>query len=180
MIDAPLALAFTAGMVAAFNPCGFALLPAYLSYYVGVDAPAAGPGPAAALFRALAVGAAVTAGFAVVFGIAGTLVTELSLSVQRLTPWLSILLGLGPVVLGAAMLGGFQPQLSLPKVGRAAGGRGLGAMFVSASPTPPSRSPAPCRCSWPRWPAPSGMPASPPGWPASPPTPSAWAPSCWC
>ena len=130
MIDAPLALAFTAGMVAAFNPCGFALLPAYLSYYVGVDEPAAGPGPGAALFRALAVGAAVTAGFAVVFGIAGTLVTELSLSVQRLTPWLSILLGLGLVVLGAAMLGGFQPQLSLPKVGRAAGGRGLGAMFV--------------------------------------------------
>jgi len=132
MIDAPLALAFTAGMVAAFNPCGFALLPAYLSYYVGVDEPGEGPGPApaAAVVRALTVGATVTAGFVLVFGIAGTLVTELSLSVQRVAPWLSIVLGLGLLVLGASMLKGFQPRLSLPKVGKAASGRGSGAMFV--------------------------------------------------
>lgn len=130
MIDAPLALAYAAGMVAAFNPCGFALLPAYLSYYVGVDEPEAGAGPAAATLRGLAVGAAVTAGFVVVFGVAGTLVTELSLSVQRVTPWLSVVLGLALLVLGGAMLAGFQPRLSLPKVGRAARGRGLGAMFV--------------------------------------------------
>ena len=35
MIDAPLALAFAAGLVATVNPCGFAMLPAYLSYFVG-------------------------------------------------------------------------------------------------------------------------------------------------
>lgn len=29
MIDAPFALAFTAGLVATVNPCGFAMLPAY-------------------------------------------------------------------------------------------------------------------------------------------------------
>ena len=33
MIDAPLALAFSAGLVATVNPCGFAMLPAYLSYF---------------------------------------------------------------------------------------------------------------------------------------------------
>ena len=29
------ALALSAGIIAAFNPCGFAMLPAYMSYYVG-------------------------------------------------------------------------------------------------------------------------------------------------
>ena len=42
MIDAPFALAFTAGMVATVNPCGFAMLPAYLSYFLGLEA--VGPG----------------------------------------------------------------------------------------------------------------------------------------
>ncbi len=37
MIDAPLAYAFTAGAVATVNPCGFAMLPAYLSYFLGIE-----------------------------------------------------------------------------------------------------------------------------------------------
>ena len=36
-MDARLALAFSAGMVATVNPCGFALLPAYLSYFLGLE-----------------------------------------------------------------------------------------------------------------------------------------------
>ena len=74
-----LALAFVAGAVATINPCGFALLPAYLSYFLGLDddATAAAPGGDAAtgspgganpVLRALAVSAAVTLGFVVVFG----------------------------------------------------------------------------------------------------------------
>ncbi len=129
MIDAPLALAFTAGMVAAFNPCGFALLPAYLSFYLGVDADERTAAPAAA-GRGVTVGAAVTAGFVVVFGIAGTAVTQLSLSVQGFAPWLTVVLGAILVVLGLAMLKGFQPKLALPRLGRLADGRGLGSMFL--------------------------------------------------
>ena len=34
MIEAPFALAFGAGLVATLNPCGFAMLPAYLSYFM--------------------------------------------------------------------------------------------------------------------------------------------------
>ena len=37
VIDAPLALAFTTGMVATVNPCGFAMLPAYLSFFIGIE-----------------------------------------------------------------------------------------------------------------------------------------------
>ncbi|MGH9112549.1 MAG: cytochrome c biogenesis protein CcdA, partial [Acidimicrobiales bacterium] len=39
MIDAPVGFAFAAGMVAAFNPCGFAMLPAYLSWFLGQSEP---------------------------------------------------------------------------------------------------------------------------------------------
>jgi len=60
VVDAPLALAFTAGMVATVNPCGFAMLPAYLSFFIGSEGDE--PSPAAAVARGLAVGAVVSLG----------------------------------------------------------------------------------------------------------------------
>ncbi|MFI2369266.1 hypothetical protein [Streptomyces sp. NPDC018833] len=48
MPDLPLALAVTAGMLAAVNPCGFALLPAYLSLLVLGDATPTPPPPSSA------------------------------------------------------------------------------------------------------------------------------------
>ena len=35
MIDVDLAFPLAAGLIAAFNPCGFAMLPAYLAYFLG-------------------------------------------------------------------------------------------------------------------------------------------------
>ena len=72
MIDAPMALALTAGMVSTVNPCGFAMLPAYLALFVSGDAEVddrAGP----RYGRALSVIAAVALGFIVVFGVMGLL-----------------------------------------------------------------------------------------------------------
>jgi hypothetical protein len=63
-----LLVALTAGMVAAFNPCGFAMLPAYLGLFLGDEA---GAKSGSAVGRALGVGAAVTVGFVAVFGVAG-------------------------------------------------------------------------------------------------------------
>ena len=37
MLEGPFALAVAAGMAATVNPCGFALLPAYLAAFVGED-----------------------------------------------------------------------------------------------------------------------------------------------
>ena len=37
MFDVPVALALGAGMLATVNPCGFAILPAYLGFFVGSD-----------------------------------------------------------------------------------------------------------------------------------------------
>ena len=128
MIDAPLALAFTAGMVAAFNPCGFALLPAYLSYFLGTEG---GSGwDRGHVGRAIVVGAAVTAGFVAVFGAAGVLVTGFSLSVQPVVPWLSIVIGAGLAALGVAVALGFHPRLPLPHVQPGGRGRGVGSMAL--------------------------------------------------
>ena len=43
VIDGLFAYAFTTGMLATVNPCGFAMLPAYLSYFLGDREPATGP-----------------------------------------------------------------------------------------------------------------------------------------
>ena len=59
MFNGPFALAITAGMVATVNPCGFALLPAYLAAFVGLEDR---PGRLGSVGRALAVSAVLTAG----------------------------------------------------------------------------------------------------------------------
>ena len=68
MFDGPFALALTAGMVATVNPCGFALLPAYLSAFVGLQE---GGNRVTAVGRAVIVSLVLTAGFVTVFGLRG-------------------------------------------------------------------------------------------------------------
>jgi cytochrome c-type biogenesis protein len=113
MIDAPLALAFAAGLVSTVNPCGFAMLPAYLSYFLGLNEPGEGR---ATVGRALVIGSVVSAGFLVVFGVVGVLVTLGLRWVITLIPWAALLIGAGLVLLGLAMLAGYQPVARLPKV----------------------------------------------------------------
>lgn len=128
MIDAPLALAFSAGLVAAFNPCGFAMLPAYLSYFLGTEDD---EGDArAGVGRALAVGVAVTVGFMVVFGLVGLAITTLSLQVYEYLPWVTLVIGVGLVGLGVAMLAGFEPTLNLPHLNKGGRERTLSSMVL--------------------------------------------------
>lgn len=127
MLEGPYALAVTAGMAATVNPCGFALLPAYLSAFLGSDHRQGGVG---AVARALSVSAALTAGFVVVFGLFGIVVTPLALSVQDHLPWLTILIGLGLVGLGIVLVTGRQPTLRLPKLQRGGGDGTIGSMFL--------------------------------------------------
>ena len=129
MIDAPLALAFASGMVATVNPCGFAMLPAYLSYFLGLEAGGDDPRRSGAL-RALGVGAVVSAGFMAVFGLAGVLFSWFSVSLTQWAPWVTVVIGLLLVVLGIALLAGWEPTVALPKLEKGTKGRGLGSMFV--------------------------------------------------
>jgi cytochrome c-type biogenesis protein len=133
-MDAKLALAFSAGMVATVNPCGFALLPAYLSYFLGLDADGttgtATTTRANPVLRALAVSAAVTAGFLVVFGVMGVLWSSVSGVIGRRLPYVTVVIGVGLVVLGVAMLRGFEPTVRLPKLELSRSGRELSSMFL--------------------------------------------------
>ncbi len=118
MSDLPLGFAFSAGTVAAFNPCGFALLPAYLSVFLAADGPPRPP--VAALRRATVVAASMAVGFAAVFGVAGFLISRTAVTVQEYTPWLSVAIGLALIPAGLAMMRGWSPKLPLPAVRRAA------------------------------------------------------------
>lgn len=121
MIEAPLALAFTAGLVATVNPCGFAMLPAYLSYFMGIDTDDDSRRP---LRSALSVAALVSVGFIAVFAVAGILITTGFRLVIDVIPWLALAIGIGITLLGIAMLFGFELSVGLPKAKRAAAGRG--------------------------------------------------------
>ena len=130
MIEAPFALALTAGMVATVNPCGFAMLPAYLSYFLGTEDAADETDAQAGILRALAVGGVVTLGFLLVFGTVGLAISHLSLSINRFLPWVTLVIGFGLLGLGIAMLRGFELVVRLPKLERGGTTRGLGSMFV--------------------------------------------------
>jgi len=112
MVDAPFGLAVAAGMLAAVNPCGFALLPAYLSFLIAGDAPG---GRGAAVGRAVAASGAMTAGFAAVFGVFGLAVAPVAGQAQRHLPWVTI--GIGGALVGAGgwlLAGRTLPGLRLP------------------------------------------------------------------
>ncbi|MGV9978402.1 cytochrome c biogenesis CcdA family protein [Micromonospora wenchangensis] len=97
----PLLLALTAGMLGAVNPCGFAMLPAYLSLLV------AGPGDGrGAVGRALAAAAGLTCGYVVVFGAFGLAVAPLADWLRPRLPWLTVTLGLGLLALGCWLIAG--------------------------------------------------------------------------
>jgi len=127
--EGPLALYLTLGMVATVNPCGFAMLPAYLAYFLGIDDRDAGP-PRATIATALRVALAVSAGFLAVFALAGLAVELTSLPVYENVPWISIVIGLALLALGLAMLGGFELNVRLPRLDRGGRERTVGSMFV--------------------------------------------------
>ncbi|MCC5946832.1 MAG: hypothetical protein JJT89_00115 [Nitriliruptoraceae bacterium] len=127
-MDLPLAFAFTAGLVATLNPCGFAMLPAYLSYFLGLDDDE-GSGAAVRVLHALQVGAVVSAGFLAVFGLAGILITLGVRAVVDAMPWIAMVVGVGVIGLGFAMLAGRELRVSLPKATSAPEGRGLRGVF---------------------------------------------------
>jgi cytochrome c-type biogenesis protein len=114
MLDAPFGLALAAGMLAAINPCGFALLPAYLSLLILGDA-ASRP---VAVARALALTGAMTLGFMAVFGLFGLAIAPVAGSIQQHLPWFTIGLGIVLAAIGVWLLiGRTLPGLRLPRGG---------------------------------------------------------------
>ncbi|KKC05144.1 cytochrome c biogenesis CcdA family protein [Mycobacterium nebraskense] len=111
-------LAFAAGLVAALNPCGFAMLPAYLLLVVRGQQPGGRPGvssgPAAA-GRALAATIGMALGFLTVFGSFGALTISAATTVQRYLPYATVIVGVVLVVLGVWLLSGRELSALTPR-----------------------------------------------------------------
>jgi cytochrome c-type biogenesis protein len=103
----PFGFAFGAGMVAAVNPCGFAMLPAYLSLYLGAEENGFDKRPSMSrLLRALLVGATVSSGFVLLFGLAGVVISAGGNVLLEMMPALGIVIGGILVLMGLWMLAG--------------------------------------------------------------------------
>ena len=120
LVDAPIAAATTLGIASAFNPCGLPLLPAYLSYFLGVGT-GEDDDTRASIGRALVVGGAVSAGVAATFAVIGLVVSHVTRAVRTWIPWMTVVIGVGLVVLGIALLAGREVKVSLPRLDK--GGR---------------------------------------------------------
>ncbi|MFI5627584.1 cytochrome c biogenesis CcdA family protein [Nocardioides sp. NPDC051685] len=114
-----LTMAFVAGMVAPINPCGFALLPAWITQTLNDTHAVTAPTPVR-LLRALRAGAALTVGFAGTLAVAGVLVSIGARSIIRAAPVIGFAVGIVLLLLGAAMLAGRSLSLRLPRVPRRA------------------------------------------------------------
>jgi cytochrome c biogenesis protein CcdA len=102
----PLGFAFGAGMVATVNPCGFVMLPAYLTLYVSDEDAAVRTGMGKRLSKGLLVSLAVGLGFLVLFGTVGVAVSAGARSVASVFPWIGFALGFLMAGLGAYLLAG--------------------------------------------------------------------------
>jgi cytochrome c-type biogenesis protein len=129
LIDVSFGLALTAGSVAAFNPCGFAMLPAYLGFFVREDE-SLDASRSTAVVRALVVSAAMTAGFMLVFGSAGLLIDGASVAVGDITPWLTVGIGVVMVPTGMLLIFGRTITVHLPRLQRGGSDRRLGSMCL--------------------------------------------------
>ncbi|WP_082092390.1 cytochrome c biogenesis CcdA family protein [Demequina pelophila] len=142
MVVGDVAYALLLGAVAAFNPCGFALLPAYLTLIVTGSAGAVGGGAgiaaqaprAVALRRALGFAGAMTVGFVAVFLAFGLLFGGVSLGLQgSVLPYVSyVTVVLGALVVALGVVMAVRGELSGPGLGALSrGSRAPGRTFAS-------------------------------------------------
>jgi cytochrome c biogenesis protein CcdA len=120
--------AFVLGLVAAFNPCGFALLPAYVGLYLYEEqANVSLPGRTK---RALIVSLVVAGSFAVLFGAIGTVFSFGSSFIVRSLPWVGLGAGILLILAGGAFMAGSSVTANLPdrlaeRLGPVASGPGI-------------------------------------------------------
>jgi cytochrome c biogenesis protein CcdA len=103
----PVGYAFGAGMVSAVNPCGFFLLPVYMTLYLGAEE---GGYLEHTLFsrimKATWVAIVVTAGFGLLFGLVGGVVSAGGYYLMGIMPWFAVAVGVIFLVMGIWMIMG--------------------------------------------------------------------------
>lgn len=124
----PIAIALVAGGLAAVNPCGFPLLPVFLSYFIGADEqslPAARSRPA----QGLLVGASVAGGFLGVFALVGIPISYGATRLTSAVPWAGLAVGVAMMAVGSLTLAGRTLSPNLRGV-RGRQGRGVRTMVT--------------------------------------------------
>ena len=111
----PFGYSFGAGMVSTVNPCGFSMLPAYLSLYLG----SRHDGTASSHFiirggKALLIGTAVTLGFMILFSFFGVILWAGGYILMQYLPWFGLFVGATLTVLGLFLLAGKSIHTALP------------------------------------------------------------------
>lgn len=90
----PIGFAFAAGIVASVNPCGFFMLPAYISYHLGTEEEGFYQQSAGRrLSKGLLLGAVTTLGFLVVFAVVGGIISAGGQWLVRVFPFAGVAIG---------------------------------------------------------------------------------------
>jgi cytochrome c biogenesis protein CcdA len=108
-------LGFAAGLVAAVNPCGFAMLPAYLLLVVRGEQNSKRASLLGGVGRALGATAGMALGFLTVFGVFGALTISAATTVQRYLPYATVVIGIVLVALGIWLLSGRELTALTPR-----------------------------------------------------------------
>ena len=112
----PFGYSFGAGMVTTVSPCGIAMLPAYISLYLGTQEEGYwSQSPWKRGGRALLLSAMVTLGFVIFFGIIGAVLSLGGRFLLPAIPWLAIVIGIVLILLGIYLLAGGHLYSSLPQ-----------------------------------------------------------------
>ena len=108
-------LAFSAGMASFVNPCGFALLPVYITYYFkneGLEKSTL----MRRIFAGLLFGSMVSLGFVAVFSLVGIAITYLGRGLLRYAGWFDLSIGILLVIIGFIYLFNLNEKINLSRL----------------------------------------------------------------
>ncbi|GLV13428.1 cytochrome c biosynthesis protein [Alicyclobacillus hesperidum] len=97
-MNAEVAVVLGAGMMAAFNPCGVAMLPSYIVHLIA--------GRERGVWDGVWAGLLMTAGFLIVFLLAGVIAVTFATVLGKAVAWIAEVVGVAFVLLGILMLFG--------------------------------------------------------------------------
>ena len=101
LFDIPIAFSFSAGIVAAFNPCGVAMLPAYIGYQIGSDD--MNIPYLERLSKAFLMGISVTSGFVAFSLLVGLIISIGGGFILDLIPFGGLIVGVSMLMLGLTL-----------------------------------------------------------------------------
>src|SRR3954447_7632669 len=125
----PVSVALVAGGLRVINPCGFPLLPAFLSFYLGADEHELPRAPSRIL-QGLLVGVLVSVGFLGLFALASLPVSFGVALVARAVPWAGLATGALLALAGLVVLSGRRVALPVHVHVPVTRERRLGAMLL--------------------------------------------------